>query len=84
VRGRRIYCDRHYAMVNRRHDGFWRSAIVQIAAMGLFSVVVALLGNYIGPIDDPWRVPVGLVGGRVVGEGRIGPDELRRALDVTL
>ena len=31
-----------------------------------------------------WRVPVVLVDGRVVGEGRIGPDELRRALDVTL
>lgn len=60
VKGKRIYCDRHFAVVNRRHDGFWRSAIVQIAAMGLFSVVVALLGNYIGPIDDPWRVPVGV------------------------
>ena len=31
-----------------------------------------------------WRVPVVLLDGRVVGEGRIGPDELRRALDVTL
>ena len=31
-----------------------------------------------------WRVPVVLVDGRAVGEGRIGPDELRRALDVTL
>src|SRR5438270_867267 len=58
--GSRIYCDRHFALVNRPHDAFWRSAIVQIVAMGLFSLVVALLASYIGPIDDPWRVPVGL------------------------
>ena len=31
-----------------------------------------------------WRVPVVLLDGRVVGEGRIGLDELRRALDLTL
>jgi glutaredoxin len=31
-----------------------------------------------------WRVPVVLLDGRVVGEGRIGRDELRRALDVAL
>jgi glutaredoxin len=31
-----------------------------------------------------WRVPVVLLDGRVVGEGRIGRDELRRALDLAL
>jgi RsiW-degrading membrane proteinase PrsW (M82 family) len=56
----RIYCDRHFALVNRPHDGFWRATIVQVAAMAVFSLVVALLANYVGPLDDPWRVPVGL------------------------
>ncbi len=56
----RIYCDRHFAVVNRQHYGFWRSAIGQIAAMGLFSVAVSLLASYVGPVEDPWRVPVSI------------------------
>lgn len=60
VINRRIYCDRHFAVVNRQHHGFWRSALAQIAVMGLFSVVVSLLASYVGPIDDPWRVPVSI------------------------
>jgi glutaredoxin len=31
-----------------------------------------------------WRVPVVLLEGRVVGEGRIGQEELRRALNLAL
>lgn len=57
----RIYCDRHFAVVNRPHHGFWRSAIVQIVVMGVFSLVVGALASYVGPIGDPWRVPVGVV-----------------------
>ncbi len=59
--GQRIYCDKHFALVNKPHPGFWRSAIVQVLVMGLFSVVVALLAGYLGPIDSPWRVPVGVL-----------------------
>ncbi len=58
--GQRIYCGRHFAVVNRQHNGFWRSTIVQILVMGLFSLVVGLLAPYIEPLEDPWRVPVGL------------------------
>jgi glutaredoxin len=29
-----------------------------------------------------WRVPVVLLDGKIVGEGRIGREELRRALDL--
>jgi glutaredoxin len=29
-----------------------------------------------------WRVPVVLLAGKIVGEGRIGREELRRALDL--
>jgi glutaredoxin len=31
-----------------------------------------------------WRVPVVLLDGRVVGEGKIGQEDLRRALDLAL
>ncbi|HYO50356.1 MAG TPA: PrsW family glutamic-type intramembrane protease [Chloroflexia bacterium] len=58
--GQRIYCDHHFAIVNKQHRGFWRSAIVQIVGMGLFSAVVYFLADYIGPLDDPWRLPVGV------------------------
>lgn len=56
----RIYCDRHFANVNKPHQGFWRSALVQILGMGVFSVAVVLISDYIGPLDDTWRVPAGL------------------------
>src|SRR3954466_8082168 len=59
--GQRIYCDKHFALVNKPHPGFWRSAIVQVLGMGVFSVAVALLAGYVGPIDSPWRVPVGVL-----------------------
>lgn len=52
--GGRLYCDRHFAMVNKPHTGFWRSAVVQIVGMGLFSAIIALLAPYIGPLDRPW------------------------------
>lgn len=60
VIGSRVYCDRHFAVVNKPHAGFWRSAVVQIVGMGLFSVAVVLLAPYIGPLDDPWRIIVGV------------------------
>ena len=56
----RIYCDRHFAVLNRQNNGFWRSAIAQIGIMALFSLLVSLLDSVIGPLEDPWRVPVGL------------------------
>ncbi len=59
--GQRVYCDRHFAIVNTQNKGFWRSALVQIVAMGIFGLVVFLLSDYIGPLEDPWRVPVGLL-----------------------
>jgi glutaredoxin len=38
------------------------------------------------PLHDlyDWRVPVVLLDGKIVGEGRIGREELRRALDLAL
>src|SRR5690349_1468956 len=51
--GQRVYCDRHFAVVNKQHLGLWRTAIVQIVAMGILSAILYLLADYIGPIDDP-------------------------------
>src|SRR5215213_3604266 len=53
--GRRVYCDRHFMAVNKPHQGFWRSAIVQIVALGLFSAVVAVLAGFIDSVEGPWR-----------------------------
>ena len=32
--GGRVYCDRHYAIVNKPHRGFWRAGIAQIVGVG--------------------------------------------------
>ena len=60
VLAQRIYCDRHFALVNKPHPGFWRSALVQVVGMGLFSAVIAFLADYIGPLEGAWRVAVGV------------------------
>ncbi len=39
--GRRPYCDKHFASVNKPHPGFGRSALVQVVAMVVFTLVVA-------------------------------------------
>jgi len=57
----RVYCDRHFAILDRDNRAFWRTTIVQIVVMAVFSLGVILLSNYVGPIEDPWRVPVGLL-----------------------
>ncbi len=50
--GGRAYCERHYAMVNKPHPGFWRATVIQIISMALLAVVVALLAQrVIGPLS---------------------------------
>ena len=50
VIGRRVYCDRHYATINKANPGVWRASLIQIVSMGIFSAIVepdrsdALLG----------------------------------------
>ncbi len=48
--GQRAYCDRHFALLNKPNRGFWRAAVMQLVLIGIFSAVVALLANYIGPL----------------------------------
>lgn len=51
VMGRRVYCARHYAVVNREHPSFWRTSLAQILLMAAFSLVVGLIANAIGPLE---------------------------------
>lgn len=43
ILGGRVYCDRHFAQVNKPHPGFWRSAVLMIAGMGIVSGILAFL-----------------------------------------
>ncbi len=49
--GQRAYCDRHFATLSKPNRGFWRAGVMQLVLIGIFSAVVALLANYIGPLD---------------------------------
>ena len=61
--GRRWYCDQHFALVNKPHPGFWRAALVQVAGLVVFTVVVAGLAS---------RLPAGsLTGAPLVAAGLV-------------
>lgn len=56
----RAYCARHLAALNRPHPGFWRAGLVQLAGMALFTVAVAALAEWLGPLDRRALLPVGI------------------------
>jgi len=58
--GQRVYCDRHYALLNKSHPGFWRAGLFQILLMGVFSALVALLAGNLGAIDRTALMLLGL------------------------
>jgi len=51
VLGGRVYCDRHFAVVNKPHPGFWRAGVVQIAGMAAFASLLAWLAGFLGPLE---------------------------------
>jgi RsiW-degrading membrane proteinase PrsW (M82 family) len=59
--GQRVYCARHYALVNKSHSGFWRAGLIQIAGVGVFSGAVALLAGLLPPLSGTPLVLAGLV-----------------------
>ena len=61
VVGGRAYCDRHYALVNKPHAGFWRAGLAQLAGMTLLSLTVAALASRLGPVGHITLVAIGLV-----------------------
>ncbi|MCS6887386.1 MAG: PrsW family glutamic-type intramembrane protease [Chloroflexus sp.] len=50
ILGGRVYCARHYALVNKPHRGFWQASLIQILGMAALSAGLAWLGNAIGPL----------------------------------
>src|SRR5574341_1241078 len=58
--GGRINCARHYAAVNKPHTGFWRAGVMQIAAMAIFSLIVAAVAGNLGPLDRTALILIGL------------------------
>ncbi|MEP7199168.1 MAG: PrsW family glutamic-type intramembrane protease [Chloroflexota bacterium] len=61
IMGRRAYCDRHWAQVNKHHIGFWRAGILQIVLMGVFSAVVAVIANNLRDLNQVTLISVGLL-----------------------
>jgi RsiW-degrading membrane proteinase PrsW (M82 family) len=59
--GGRVYCDRHYAIVNKPHRGFWRAGIAQIIGVGVFSALVAALASYLGTPGGAALILIGVV-----------------------
>jgi RsiW-degrading membrane proteinase PrsW (M82 family) len=58
--GKRAYCARHYAVVNKPHPGFWRAGLIQIVGMGVFAAIVALIANSLGQLDHTALIIAGL------------------------
>lgn len=61
VIGKRAYCARHYAVVNKPHAGFWQAGLAQILGMGVFSGVVAVFAGALGEVDGTWLVVLGVL-----------------------
>lgn len=61
ILGGRVYCARHFAMVNKPHPGFWRSAVVMIAGIGILSGLAAFLVRDVQGLDRTVLILVGLV-----------------------
>ncbi|NTU77892.1 MAG: PrsW family intramembrane metalloprotease [Chloroflexales bacterium] len=60
--GGRAYCDRHYAMVNKPHTGFWRATVIQIIGMAALSALVAFLADTVlGPLTGTGLLVAGVL-----------------------
>jgi RsiW-degrading membrane proteinase PrsW (M82 family) len=58
--GQRVYCARHYALLNKPNRGFWRAGLFQILLMGAFSAAVAALASGVGALGRPALIGLGL------------------------
>ncbi|WP_322496882.1 PrsW family glutamic-type intramembrane protease [Chloroflexus sp.] len=61
ILGGRVYCARHYALVNKPHRGFWQASLIQILGMAALSALLAWLGNAIGPLSGLPLLVAGIV-----------------------
>lgn len=60
ILGRRVYCARHYAIVNKPHMGFWRAGVLQIVAMAMFAIIVAVVADNLGALEGTPLILAGL------------------------
>lgn len=58
--GQRVYCERHYARVNKPHSGFWRAGVLQIVAMSVFAIIVTVIAESIGALEGTPLIIAGL------------------------
>jgi len=58
--GSRVYCERHYALVNKPHIGVWRAGVLQIVAMGVFAAMVVAIAENIGALEGTPLIVAGL------------------------
>ncbi len=61
VLGGRIYCARHFALVNKPHPGFWKSAVLMIVGMGVVSGVLAYLLRDVQDLNRLTLIIVGVI-----------------------
>ncbi len=60
--GERVYCEEHYAKVNRDRGSVWRSAVLNIAAVVLFAAFVAIVVGIFEPsLEGTPLILVGVV-----------------------
>jgi len=59
--GKRVYCERHYATINKLNPSFWRAGVIQIIGVGVASAIIAFLAGLIGPLDQTTLIVVGVV-----------------------
>lgn len=61
ILGGRIYCARHFALVNKPHAGFWRSAVVMILVTGIVSGILAYFLRGVHDLDRTALILIGLL-----------------------
>ncbi|MEN9937485.1 MAG: hypothetical protein RLZZ387_4064 [Chloroflexota bacterium] len=59
--GGRVYCDRHFAAVNRPHAGLWRADLFMILGMGVLAAIVAFLARNVRGLEPVALVVVGVL-----------------------
>jgi RsiW-degrading membrane proteinase PrsW (M82 family) len=50
IRGQRVYCARHLALIEKPHPGFWRAGALQLVGMAAYCAVVAAVAGQSGEL----------------------------------
>lgn len=61
ILGRRAYCSRHFAAVNKPLPGFWRAGALQILVMGIFAIVVVGFSSLLPDVSGSALIGLGLL-----------------------